>query len=544
MIRVNRPVLVTAAALVGIIVLIAITLGLTVPGSVRTRLTAALGERFGGTVEMDNLRVSLFPRPRVSADGVVVRHMGRTDVPPLITVKAVSADAGIFGLLGRPLRLRYVHLEGLEINIPPKHGNDDDDAEDADDQADDALKRAEREAVTAAPRRADAQRSDESGRESPLIVEDLLSERAMLRILRNTPGKRPREFSIERLSMQDTGANVPWAFSATLTNPTPPGQIAARGTFGPWNADSPDQTALAADYEFKHADLGHFKGIRGILHSTGKFSGVLERIDVEGTTDVPDFALADIGHPVHLRTRFRAVVDGTNGNTWLQPVEGRFGNTVVHTRGGVVEREGEDGRTVSLDIVIDEGRIEDVLALATKSAAPAMTGALKLTAKFELPPGHVDPEVKMTLTDGVFRIAEARFPKGGVQAKVNALSQKARGDAGDGAGDAPEVASDFRGRFVMGGGRIRFSEISFTIPGAKVNLAGVYAVKLETLDFRGTVTLDAKLSQLTTGPKAFLLKLVEPLFRRRNVTVIPITVKGNVDQPKFGLDVVRAFTPK
>ena len=56
--------------------------------------------------------------------------------------------------------------------------------------------------------------------------------------------------------------------------------------------------------------------------------------------------------------------------------------------------------------------------------------------------------------------------------------------------------------------------------------------------------MDVKLSQLTTGAKGFLLKLVEPLFRRKNVTVVPITVKGTVEQPKFGLDVARAFTPK
>jgi hypothetical protein len=146
----------------------------------------------------------------------------------------------------------------------------------------------------------------------------------------------------------------------------------------------------------------------------------------------------------------------------------------------------------------------------------------------------------MHLTGGSFEIATARFPAGGVQAKVNELSQKARAD--DGA--VEEVASNLTGRFEMSDGTIRFSRITFTIPGARVDLAGTYAVKPETLDFDGTVRMDARLSQLTQGPKAFLLKLVEPIFRRNNVTVIPISLTGTVDQPKFGLDVGRAFSAK
>ena len=460
--RVNQPFLRAGMVLAGALVLLLLTLPLTLPSSLRTRLGEAIGERFGGSVELDNLRVSVFPRLRVIADAVVVRHHGRTDVPPLITIKSVSAETGLWGLLGRPIRLRHVHLDGLEINIPP----DDDD--------DDKAEGEEKESRDTSGDEAD---------ESPLIVDTLVSERAILRILRSDPGKRPREFNIERLSMQDTGDTVPWGFEATLTNPTPPGKIATHGTFGPWNADRPELTPLDAVYEFRDADLGHFDGIRGILHSTGQFSGPLERILAEGTTDVPDFAIADVGSPVHLKTSFRAVIDGTNGKPGCSRSRVLFSIRPCAPTGGVVERDGEDGRTVSLDIVMDKARIEDVLALATKSKTPAMTGAMKLRAKFELPPGHIDPEVKMRLSDGWFEIAEAHFPKGGVQAKVNELSEKARGAAAD-PQPAEEVASDFQGRFEMRNGQIHFSQIRFAVPGARVDLAGTYALEAETLDSR------------------------------------------------------------
>jgi hypothetical protein len=58
------------------------------------------------------------------------------------------------------------------------------------------------------------------------------------------------------------------------------------------------------------------------------------------------------------------------------------------------------------------------------------------------------------------------------------------------------------------------------------------------------VRLDAKLSELTTGMKSLLLKLVEPVFRKKGVTVVPITVGGTVKEPKLGLDFGKALTPR
>jgi hypothetical protein len=266
---------------------------------------------------------------------------------------------------------------------------------------------------------------------------------------------------------------------------------------------------------------------------------VLEHIEVDGQADVRDFALNSAGHTVPLETTFHSIVDGTNGNTWLRPVDGRFRQTAVHAEGGVVERERADGRTVTLDVTMDRARLEDVLFLAVDADAPPMSGALKLRAKFELPPGHVDALQKLVLS-GTFEINDARFASDGIQAKVNELSQKAQGDNG-----APEqVVSDFKGRFAMSGGVIRFSTINFSMPGARVTLNGTFALATQAMDFKGTVRLDARLSELTTGMKSMFLKVIEPVFRRKGVTVIPITVAGTAKNPTVGLDVARAFTPR
>jgi hypothetical protein len=530
-------------ALAAVLVIIVLTLPIALTPGVRGRLTAALSERFESDVEIEALRVSVLPRLRVQGEGVVLRHRGRSDVPPLITIGSFAADATLFGLLARPLRLTRVYLDGLEINVPPGGLDlDDEDGDEANRKGENDTQRPPESQSTDAEVEQSRPRQRDGSARSPVIVGDLLSQRSVLRILRGEADKLPRVFEITHLSMQDTGSHAPWPFEATLTNPTPPGEISTEGTFGPWDAQHPSQTPLDAEYEFRDADLGAFDGIRGKLHSTGAFAGVLERIEVNGRTDVPDFALDDVGQPLPLTTQFHAIVDATNGNTWLKPVDARLGRSPIVASGGIVERDGEDGRTVTLDVVMDEGRIEDVLRLVVKGASPPMTGALNLKTKLVLPPGKGDPVEKLRL-DGSFEIGSARFAKGSMQAKMDELSEKARGDD-DSDGPPDRVVSNFTGQFVMRGGAIQFSKLTFAVPGAKLDLTGRYTIRSEALDFRGTVRLDAKLSELTTGVKSFLLRIVDPLVRRKNVTVIPVTIKGTAGDPDFGLDVGRAFSPK
>jgi len=520
----RRPALRFLAAAL-LITAIVLSLPLALTPRLRARLTDALGERFGSDVELASLRVSILPRLRVTSDGVVLRHNGRTDVPPLITIASFSAEANLWGLIGRPLRLTRIRVEGLEINIPPGGIDGDDDEDDK----------------SGSPP-AEAQQASESGTtrdESPLLIDDLQAERAVLRILRRDPKKEPRVWEIAQLSMQRTGSNGPWPFRARLTNPIPPGQLAVEGTFGPWKAEQPSGTPLAAAYDFRDADLAMFKGIHGVLQSTGKFHGILKRIEVEGTTNVPAFALDNVDQTVPVTTQFQAVVDGTNGNVWLQPVHARLGESPLEASGSILEVEGADGRPVSLDVVMTGARVEDVLRLVVKGPRPALIGTLDVKSTLLFPPGKVDAIEKLEL-GGSFKIASARFTSRGMQTKMNELSQKARGE-GDSDATPDRVATDFAGRFVMKGGVLRFSSLAFTLPGARLDLTGTLAVRSETLNFRGTVRMEAKLSELTSGFKSVLLKAVDPLVRRNDVTVIPITISGTVEQPDVGLDMKRAI---
>jgi hypothetical protein len=550
-----RRVVLFALLVVGLLAVLFLTLPITLTPSVRNRLIAALNERFDSKVEVASLRVSVLPRVRVAGEGVVLRYKGRTDVPPMIAIKSFSAEASLFGLIGGPLHLSRVHLTGLEINIPPgglkmnpggsgsRRDPSRGEGEVNDDLDDGAKIDRNKVAVVDIPQPPPPLGPEDEKRPqkpSPLIVDEVISENAELRLIRRTADKPARVFVIHHLDMDGVGSNDPWAFEATLRNPTPPGDIITRGTFGPWAADEPSRTPLRGEYNFAQADLGVFKGISGMLASEGKFAGVLERIDVEGRATIPDFTVKTGGHPVKLETRYHATVDGTNGNTWLTPVDATFGKTNVNAKGGVFETQQARGRTVSLDVTMNEARIEDVLRLAIKASRPPMTGDLKLTTKFLLPPGDQDVMDKLNL-DGSFHISQARFQGGGVQGKINELSSRARGDLDE---TPDNVASDLRGSFVMRNGAIAFRSITFGVPGARIALSGTYTLRTETLDFTGTARMDAKLSQMTKGWKSIVLKAVDPLFRRKGDTVIPLNITGTVDNPKFGLDVKRALTRK
>src|SRR5262249_23958620 len=282
-------------------------------------------------------------------------------------------------------------------------------------------------------------------------------------------------------------------------------------------------------------DLGVFHGIDGTLSSRGSFGGTLAYLDVHGQTDTPNFVVQVGGHPFPLHTTYHAVVDGTTGDTRLERIDADFLNTKLIAGGAVLDGPpGQKGRTVSLDVSIPKGRIEDVMLMAVKSPKPPMIGALELTTKFLLPPGESDVADRLRL-NGRFAISRAKFSSDDVQRKIVELSYRDRGKANE--QPIEQVASDFRGRFILANGRLDLPELVFAVPGAQVKLAGTYVLKRETVDFKGNLLLDAKVSETVTGFKSVLLKIADPFFSRKGGgSIVPIKIEGTRDNPKFGLD--------
>lgn len=524
--------------LVLLVLALLVSIGTRATPYVRERGIAALNARFKSDVDLKSLHVSVFPRPAIIGQGLVLRHHGRTDVAPLIQIESYSASAGLIGLFGSPMHLRTVDLEGLKISIPPKGQRG-------------FGKLRSSAAETAPPKGGTPPKESEPAKESApakrrrggpprLIIDRTVSKSAQLELVPRNKTKLPRLFEIHDLVMYGFGEDQGATFEAVLTNPKPRGLITTQGTFGPWQPDDPGLTPVGGKFAFKNANLNTIKGIAGMLSSVGTYSGVLERIEVKGETDTPDFSVDIAAQPVPLKTRYEAIVDGTNGDTFLNLVEARVFETIIVARGAVVRARDVKGRRITLDVKIENGRIEDVLKFGVKSAKPLMTGRMRLTTKFLLPAGDRDVVDKLELA-GTFSLDQARFTNVDIQQRINTLSRRGKGILAD---EGPSVVSRLSSRFTLRDGTISFTDLSFGVPGAIVELAGTYDIRHEALDFQGYLLIDAGLAETTSGFKALLARIAQPLFRRPGGgSKLPIRISGSREKPEFGLDVKRALTP-
>ena len=473
----------------------------------RRRTEAYLKTNFKSTVELGDFHVSVFPRVHATVDGVVLHYEGRTDIPPLIQVSRVTLDAGFFGILRPHPMIGSVRLDGLQIHIPPHqqgeqsilHGTDEDLAS-----------------------------------KYPVTIGEVRADNAMLVILPRDAAKRPREFVLHYLELHSVDLERPANFHAILTNPVPKGEIDSSGTFGPWNAEDPGGTPANGTYKFENADLGTLNGLSGILSSTGKFSGPLNYLSVEGETDTPDFSLRTSHHPLPLHTDFSAIVDGTNGNTILESVVAKFLHSTLNVDGEVVDKTKLKGRTILLNAVATQARVEDLLCLAVCSDPPVMTGVARLRAKIDIGEGDEDLIERLRL-NAQFDTADTHFMGSQTQQKVEKLSLKAQGRPDEPLNADP--VSHLKGEFRVVKGVITFSYLAFSVTGASIALAGTYDVDSGQLDFRGKLRMNAKLSQTTTGMKSLFLKALDPFFRGKDGgTELPIKITGTKDKPEFGLD--------
>ena len=489
---------------------------------VRDQTLKYLRERFDANVEVGAIQVRVLPiaplRLLLSAgrDGLVsvegenirIRHEGRQDIPPLFVLRKFRADVDLESLFGDPKRVKRVVLEGMEITIPPK---------------------GQRKGITGRDQNRDAPNK----KKSRVILEEVIVRQAKLAILPRDPKKVPLRFDLQDIRLESAGKDVAMRYQAVLTNPKPPGNIRSSGTFGPWASGEPGDTPLGGTYLFENADLGVFKGIAGILRSTGKFQGTLSAVSVQGEASVPEFRLKRAQNAVPLKTQFDVMVDGTNGNTELKPVVALLGSTHFTTKGFVVKHEGDRKRTIYLEALMPAGNLRDVLRLAMKGS-PIMDGTLRLDTKIGVPPLSGKVKEKLVL-DGNFDITNGRFLRAKIQEKIDGLARRGQGQPKNQGID--DVFHRMSGDFDMADEKIQFHPLAFEVQGATVNVNGEFDLDSDALDFHGVLMLDAKVSETMSGWKRWLLKPIDPFFSKRGAgTFLPIKVEGTSKDPRFGLD--------
>jgi hypothetical protein len=346
-------------------------------------------------------------------------------------------------------------------------------------------------------------------------------------------------------------------FDATLTNPRPVGTIYSTGTLGPWQVADPGQTPITGDYRFDHADLSIFKGIAGILTSTGHYQGTLRDLVVDGEADVHDFRLSHFGNAQPLSTRFHARVDGTNGDTWLEPVHAILGRSHFTTDGKIVrvlagrpkdenlslETPAGDsptarvlGHDIALKVNVAQGRVEDFTRLASRSPTPLLTGDITLQATLHIPPGAAPVPQRMTV-EGTFTLTQTRFTSAKIQNRIVELSLRGQGRPNDiKTTDPATISARMSGAFQLAAETLTLPAFEYTVPGADIRMKGAYGLEGGTLDFSGSVRTDATVSKMVGGWKGFLLKPADRFFRKNGAgTEIPIQIQGTREDPRFAI---------
>jgi len=487
---------------------------------VRQRVIEYMSDRFDSQVELQEFHVhlpqtnvftALFRRHQgllaeVEGAGLVVRYHERTGLPPLFQIKSFRASIGFEGILRPSRRVSGLEIDGMEINIPPR-----------DDRA-----------------------KNGPAKQGKVVLSfgQAKIRNAVLTILPKDSKRTPLKFDIRTLDMEATGDEGVVKYRADLTNPKPPGDILSEGMFGPWEKRDPGETPVSGTYDLKNANLAVFPAIAGILHSSGTFSGALSTITAKGEATVPDFRLTRANNPVPLRTTFEVLVDGTNGNTELKPVHAVLGSTAFTTSGVVLKHEGESIRTIALKVYMKQGEVSDLIKLAM-AGPPMLKGKILLDAKIEIPPIAKKVKEKLII-DGTFVISDGYFLKSQIRQQLDGLSRRAQGEPQN--LKIEDVMTELGGTIRVEDQSVSFPSLNFSVPGARVALMGFYSMKNGEIDFDGSASLDAKISQTISGWKRILAKPFDPLFARNGAgTFLPLEIRGDTDHPKFSVPVRRAI---
>ena len=450
-------------------------------------------------VQFGTFKRVFFPHPGCIAEGVILLRGTGSQNEARMTIRKLTIEGSIIGLFSKHLAL--IRAEGAHVTFP---------------------------AFGTGP--------SWQPTESKIVVDELRANEASVDFVRHNP-KQPRiRFVVHEFVAHHLAAHYPMRFDVRVQNPTPPGEVLAKGSFGPWKMDRVAATPIQGMYSFRNADLGVFEGIHGLLASDGKFQGTLENIAVQGTTSTPDFGVKGSSHKIGLQTEFRAGVDPSNGDVTLEQVHARVARTMVISHGTIARRPNVAGKTAALDLAVHSGRIQDLLLLFVSEKQSPLNGVVSLRAKTNIPPGDRPFLQKLQMT-GDFGIDSALFTKEKTQEDLDKLSAAARGQ-GDPPEDPENVVSDLQGHVVVKDGTATFTDLSFNVPGARARVHGTFNLISHVVDLHGTLFMDAKLHQATSGIKSFLLKAFDPFLKknRRGGAVIPVSITGTYRHPSYKAD--------
>jgi hypothetical protein len=102
------------------------------------------------------------------------------------------------------------------------------------------------------------------------------------------------------------------------------------------------------------------------------------------------------------------------------------------------------------------------------------------------------------------------------------------------------VLSQLGGHFTVRDGWAHLSQVHFQVPGARASLDGDYSLIDYQARMRGLLITSGNVSAVETGVKSFLLKALNPFFKRwHQQKVVPFKVTGRYGHTNIALDLDR-----
>ncbi|HEY4089619.1 MAG TPA: hypothetical protein VGM43_27020 [Bryobacteraceae bacterium] len=425
----------------------------------------------------------------------------------VIAMDRIAVRGSYVGLISKPFRLEKIEITGLRIVLAAHHGA------------------SEPFGISSAP-----------GSKPKFQVDEIRLNNAMLRVPRDSPGLPPLDFAFQSAIPQDLGPNTRVRFQIAAHNPIPSAEVHLKGHATPFAVSSLRNIPIEGQFTFEKANLSVPHSISGLLNASGNCRGTMGDLKCAGTADVPEFQVYGSKNPVHIASRYQAAVDTLTGNAKLSEVLAHFNRTTVSATGQVSGDPDPKGKTLTLDMAVHDGRLEDLLELFTSAPTPGMRAAIDMRGRFVIPPGPPDFLTKLRV-NGEFSLSRASFTNPETQTPLDRLAASAEGVPKKQQRKNPETATaNVRAGVTARNGVADLREVVFDLPGIQGHLAGTFRLHDKQVSLNGVFETQGKLSDTSSGLKALLLKMIGPLWPKTgSVRSIPFAISGRGSQSSFRL---------
>lgn len=456
-----------------------------------------LEEEFQSTVEVQHYYRTYFPHPGFVADGLTFRRKGHESEPPLAKVDHLHVVGTWTGLLFTPHTLYQIWLRNVRVRVEMPGGRQ-------------------------SQNQSDGKRQPRASRsQSKLRIETIVANGATLDLERQ--GKPPQHFAFETLQIHNVRAGEPLMFFTRLQLPKLNAVVAANGNLGPFRSGEYEQMRVDGGYSVAGLQLKRIGQLGGNVSASGRYSGRLSQIEVQGKLAIPDFDAG--GHVKRLDASYSVLVDTRHGDVDIQRAVVKMANSTLIANATI---EGTP-KISRVNFSTTDGDLHQLLEVL-ETATPRVAGKVSFAAQTEFGSGP-QAFLKRLRLKGHISVKDVTFVQK-TQKEMDAFSARTRKQDHN----RPfRVTAEASGDTTFRNGMAYFPNIQVELPGAKAHLSGTFNLLNTRVDLTGKVAMQQPLAKDVTGWKRVLMTPVSPFFRHgKTGALVSFAVRGTVQNPKIG----------